>query len=71
MALFRGGRGADPCVDRLPTSREIAAVCELANELGIAPSIVLGQAQRLTGDYAWGHALKVRFEWETEAEQVA
>lgn len=45
-------------VARLPRGRNINAVVELAEELGIAPSIVLGRSQRLTGDYAWGHALK-------------
>ncbi|WP_257495178.1 hypothetical protein [Actinomyces wuliandei] len=35
---------------------------DLAAELGIAPSIVLGQAQRRTSDYAWGHSLKRRVE---------
>jgi HTH-type transcriptional regulator/antitoxin HigA len=45
-------------VDRLPRRRDIAAVETLARELGIAPSVVLGQAQRLTGDFKWGHRLK-------------
>lgn len=52
--------------DRLPTGRNIAAVRELASELGIAPSIVLGQAQRMTGDFAWGQGLKVRLAWGDE-----
>ncbi|GAA1856241.1 ImmA/IrrE family metallo-endopeptidase [Paeniglutamicibacter psychrophenolicus] len=55
--------------DRLPRSRNIAAVRGLASELGIAPSIVLGQAQRLTTDYAWGQELKVTLEWGPEAVQ--
>ncbi len=49
--------------DRLPTGRNIAAVSSLASDLGIAPSIVLGQAQRITGDFAWGQRLKVRLIW--------
>ncbi|GFG85746.1 helix-turn-helix domain-containing protein [Mycolicibacter algericus] len=49
--------------DRLPTGRNITAVRELAGELGIAPSIVLGQAQRLTGDFKWGHELRITLEW--------
>lgn len=48
---------------RLPRTRDITAVRALAGELGIAPSIVLGRAQRETKDYAWGHELKQKFEW--------
>ena len=55
--------------DRLPTGRNIRAVSELAQELGIAPSIVLGQAQRLSGDFAWGQELKVTLEWKAEEQQ--
>lgn len=47
----------------LPRTRDIAAVNELAGELGIAPSIVLGRAQRETSDFAWGHSLRRKFEW--------
>lgn len=50
-------------IDRLPAGRNVSAISSLAEELGIAPSIVLGQAQRATKDYAWGHALKRKFEW--------
>lgn len=44
--------------NRLPKGRNLKAVRDLAEELGIAPSIALGQAQRLTGDFGWGHQLK-------------
>ena len=44
--------------DRLPSRRNLKAVRDLAAELGIAPSIVLGQVQRRTSDYGWGHDLK-------------
>ncbi|GAA1786597.1 MAG: ImmA/IrrE family metallo-endopeptidase [Actinobacteria bacterium] len=47
----------------VPATRDIAGVRALADELGIAPSIVLGRAQRETKDYAWGHELKRKFEW--------
>ncbi len=47
----------------LPQTRDIAAVKKLAGELGIAPSIVLGRAQRETRDFAWGHGLRRKFEW--------
>ena len=57
--------------DRIPTHRSIAAIQELADELGIAPSIVLGQAQRITKDYKWGHSLKVKLEWRSASEKVA
>lgn len=50
--------------DRLPTGRNIGAVRELAAELGIAPSIVLGQAQRMTNDFAWGQQLRITLEWD-------
>lgn len=58
-------------VHRIPTSRNLAAVQELADELGIAPSIVLGQAQRITKDYKWGHSLKVKLEWGSATEKAA
>ena len=46
--------------ERLPQRRSLAEVKRLAEELEVAPSIILGQAQRRTGDYAWGHDLKRR-----------
>lgn len=49
--------------DRLPRSRNLSAIEDLAYRLEIAPSIVLGQAQRLTGDFSWGHGLKRKVEW--------
>ncbi|WP_193509049.1 ImmA/IrrE family metallo-endopeptidase [Cryobacterium sp. BB736] len=52
-------------VPRLPRTRDIAGVLALAKELGTAPSIVLGRAQRETGDYAWGHSLKRKIEFRT------
>ena len=52
--------------DRLPTNRNSAAVRALADELGIAPSIVLGQAQRITGDFAWGHGFRVTLKWSED-----
>ncbi len=54
-------------VPRLPRTRDIAAVQILAGELGIASSIVLGRAQRETHDYAWGHSLKRKMEFQTTA----
>jgi len=60
----------EPYQDRLPSGRNIAAVRDLAAELGIAPSIVLGQAQRATKDFAWGQKLRVRLVWDdTKAAQ--
>lgn len=44
---------------RLPRRRDLSAIEELAAELDIAPSIVLGRAQRMTRDFAWGHKLRV------------
>ena len=56
-------------VDLLPLTRDINAVTALANELEIAPSIVLGRAQRVTKDYAWGHSLKRKFEFIVKSEE--
>ncbi|WP_175953662.1 ImmA/IrrE family metallo-endopeptidase [Schaalia sp. Marseille-Q2122] len=42
----------------LPSGRNTAAIAELAEQLEVSPSIVLGQAQRVTKDYAWGSGLK-------------
>lgn len=50
-------------MDRLPRSRSISAIESLAAELGIAPSIVLGRAQRVTRDFAWGQRLKRSVDW--------
>lgn len=55
-------------VEQLPRSRDISAVEELAERLGIAPSIVLGRAQRETRDYAWGHGLKRKIEFRLPAD---
>ncbi len=54
-------------LQRLPRRRDLGAVKALARELGIAPSVVLGQAQRHTGDHAWGNSLKRKFEWVAES----
>ncbi len=51
-------------VSRLPRRRDLAGVQALAAELGIAPSIVLGRAQRETCDYAWGHGLRRKLEFQ-------
>lgn len=54
-----------PDVDsRIPRTRNISAIRTLANELGIAPGIVLGRAQRITKDYGWGHDLKRKYEFK-------
>lgn len=51
-------------VTRLPRKRDIGAVEDLAAELGIGPSIVLGRVQRETRDFAWGHGLKRKLEFQ-------
>ena len=48
----------DEYIARLPLERNIGAIEALASELGIAPSLVLGRAQHVTRDYAWGHSLR-------------
>lgn len=48
----------------LPSGRNKAAIRSVAEKLGVSPGIALGRAQRLTGDYAWGHDLRVHFEFE-------
>lgn len=50
-------------VDRLPRTRDTGAILALADALGVAPSIVLGRAQRETKDYAWGHELHTKLEF--------
>lgn len=54
-------------VEKLPWTRDIQAVTMLAEELGIAPSIVLGRVQRETGDYGWGHSLRRKLEFRAPA----
>ncbi|MBS7548308.1 ImmA/IrrE family metallo-endopeptidase [Dietzia massiliensis] len=44
--------------ERLPRNRNLNAIRTLAAEIGVSPGIVLGQAQHITGDYAWGHQLR-------------
>lgn len=53
---------------RLPEKRNIEAIKILATELGIAPSLVLGQAQRKSGDYSWGQKLKRSIHLETKLD---
>lgn len=57
-------------VSRLPRGRDLRAIEELAEELEIAPSIVLGRAQRATRDFAWGHGLKRKLELHKDAVGV-
>lgn len=56
-------------VEWLPRSRNIAAVREIAESIGVAPGVVLGRIHRETGDFAWGHQLKQRFEFRTVADE--
>lgn len=56
--------------EHLPKTRNLTSVVELAEKLEIAPSIVLGQSQRLTGDYGWGHNLRKKLDWETLPQSV-
>ena len=49
--------------DLLPRARNLSAIEQLAYELGVAPSIVLGQAQRITGDFAWGQGFRRTVDW--------
>lgn len=53
----------EPYQNSLPRKRDLKLVKEMAEEIGVAPSIILGQAQHKTGDYAWGHALKQKINW--------
>jgi HTH-type transcriptional regulator/antitoxin HigA len=54
-------------VVRMPLSRNMAAVERFADEIGVAPGVVLGRVQHETGDYAWGDRLKRRFRYRTDA----
>ncbi|WP_129664543.1 ImmA/IrrE family metallo-endopeptidase [Phytoactinopolyspora endophytica] len=55
--------------ERMPRGRNIQAVRAFAEEIGVAPGIVLGRIHRETGDYAWGHQLKRRFEFQAEPQR--
>jgi len=48
----------------LPITRDLSAITKIANELGVAPSIVLGRAQRESKDFAWGHNLKRKLDFQ-------
>jgi HTH-type transcriptional regulator/antitoxin HigA len=50
--------------ERLPRGRNKDAIRTLAEEIGVSAGVVLGRAQRATGDYAWGQDLKVRYEFD-------
>ena len=50
-------------IPRLPHGRNLEAVRQLAAEIGVSPGVVLGRAQRETGDYAWGQQLKKHFQF--------
>lgn len=52
-----------------PAGGVFKAIWELAEAIGVAPSVVLGQAQRRTGDYSWGHRLKRRVDLGANALQ--
>lgn len=54
--------------ERLPTGRNIGLVEEFARQIGVSPGVVLGRVQRMTGDYAWGHRLKVTYEFARTAD---
>ncbi len=49
--------------EQLPMGRNIGLVEEFARQIGVSPGVVLGRVQRITGDHAWGHRLKVTYEF--------
>ena len=53
----------------MPRERNLQAVRDFAEAVGVAPGIVIGRIQRETEDYAWGNALKQRFEFCMPARQ--
>jgi len=53
-------------VARFPSGRNIGAIEDLAAEIGVAPSIVLGRVQRDSKDFAWGHALKKKLQFTSD-----
>lgn len=53
----------EPYQKSLPKKRDLKLVKEMAGKIGVAPSIVLGQAQHSTGDFGWGYSLKQRINW--------
>jgi HTH-type transcriptional regulator/antitoxin HigA len=42
----------------LPGRRRLGEVTAFAERIGIAPGVVIGRIQRLTGDFSWGNRLK-------------
>ena len=53
---------------QLPATRDVTKIKSLAQQAGIAPSIVLNLTQRQTRDYKWGHELRHKFEFITQPE---
>ncbi|MDR1264282.1 MAG: HigA family addiction module antidote protein [Propionibacteriaceae bacterium] len=47
----------------LPRSRNLKAVRDFAQRIGVAPGVVIGRIQRETRDFGWGNGLKRRFEF--------
>lgn len=45
-------------LSKVPSEKDPVAVVELAKKLGISPAMVLGQSQRMLGDFSWGNSLK-------------
>jgi HTH-type transcriptional regulator/antitoxin HigA len=54
--------------EHLPKGRNIALVQEFARQIGVSPGVVLGRVQRMTGDYAWGHRLKITYKFAGEGK---
>ena len=48
----------------LPKSRNLQAVRDFAQQIGVSPGVVLGRVQREMNDFAWGQGLKVHFRFE-------
>lgn len=53
----------------LPRARNSQAVVDFARRAGIAPGIVVGRVQRESGDYGWGHRLKVDIDFVAVEER--
>ncbi|MDR1078957.1 MAG: HigA family addiction module antidote protein [Propionibacteriaceae bacterium] len=47
----------------LPRGRNLKAVRDFAQSIGVAPSVVIGRIQHETRDFGWGNGLKRRFEF--------
>lgn len=52
-------------ISRLPRGKNLQAVRDFANEVGVSPGIVIGRIHKETGNYSWGHSLKLTLKFDS------